>query len=156
LYDSISGNAFTKAVQDANAANIPVVCYVACAPGGVHASKIDFDLKAIGRPQGKWAAQALISGKKKRGGTPVLAIVDTNKTDLSVVQIYAGFYETLKAAGIKYKQVMSPPTQWDPAKGLSYASDLLTANPRIDALYCNADTIALSCYQALKAAGRLI
>ncbi len=154
LYDSISGNAFTNAVKEANKAGIPVVCYVSCAPGGKQASKIDFDFKAIGVPLGKWTGRTLIAAQKKNGGTPVLAIVDTDKTDIAVAQIYAGFNEALKATGVKYKQVMSPPTSWDPSKGLSYAGDLLTANPRIDALYCNADSIALACYQALKAAGR--
>ena len=56
LYDSISGNAFTNAVKEANKAGIPVVCYVSCAPGGKQASKIDFDFKAIGVPLGKWTA----------------------------------------------------------------------------------------------------
>jgi simple sugar transport system substrate-binding protein len=154
LYDSISGDAFTNAVKEANKAGIPVVCYVSCAPGGKQASKIDFDFKAIGVPLGKWAGRTLLAAKKKNGGTPVLAIVDTDKTDLAVAQIYKGFYEGVKSAGVKYKQVMSPPTSWDPAKGLSYAGALLASNPRIDVLYCNADTIALSCNQALKAAGR--
>jgi ABC-type sugar transport system substrate-binding protein len=154
LYDSISGDAFTNAVKEANKAGIPVVCYVACAPGGKHASKIDFDFKGIGVPLGEWAGKALLAGQKKDGGTPVLAIVDTNKTDLAVKEIYKGFYEGIKKSGVKYKQVMSPPTAWDPAKGLTYAGSLLASNPRIDVLYCNADTIALACYQAMKAAGR--
>jgi ribose transport system substrate-binding protein len=154
IYNSISGNAFTKAVKKANAANIPVVCYVSCAPAGTHASKMDFDLKGIGRPMGQWALRALKAGKKKNGGTPVLAILDTDKSDPAFIQIYAGFFEPLKASGIKYKKVQSPPTHYDPAKGLTYVNALLTANPRIDALSCNNDTLALACYQALKAAGR--
>jgi ABC-type sugar transport system substrate-binding protein len=154
VYDSISGDAFTNAVKEANKAGIPVVCYVSCAPGGKHASKIDFDFKAIGVPQGRWAGKALLAAQKKDGGTPVLAVVDTDKTDLAVAEIYKGFYQGIKESGVKYKQVISPPTAWDPAKGLRYASDLLASNPRIDVLYCNADTIALACYQAMKAAGR--
>ena len=117
LYDSISGGAFTNAVKEANKAGIPVVCYVSCAPGGKHASKIDFDFKAIGVPQGQWAGKMLLAAQKKDGGTPVLAIVDTDKTDLAVADIYKGFYEGLKASGVKYKQVMSPPTSWDPLQG---------------------------------------
>lgn len=153
LYDTIDGKAVSPAIAKANKAGIPVVCYVSCAVRGKHAAKIEFDWVGIGREEGKWLARQLLAGQKN-GGTPVFAQVDTSKADPAVAAIYKGRNAAIRAAGVKPKFVITPPTSWDRAKGLTYATDILTANPRIDAMTCNADSIALSCWQAMKAAGR--
>ena len=154
LYDTIDGKATSPAIIKANKAGIPVVCYISCAIRGKHVAKIEFDWEGIGRVEGKWLAKQLKAGQQKNGGTPVYAVVDTSKADPSVAGIYRGRDAEIRAAGLKPKVVTTPPTNWDRAKGLTYATDLLTANPRIDAMTCNADSIALACYQAMKAAGR--
>ena len=154
LYDTIDGKALSPAIEKANRAGIPVVCYISCALRGKHASKIEFDWVGIGRAEGKWLGRQLKAGQQKRGGTPVYAVVDTSKADPAVAGIYRGRDAAIRAAGVRPKVVSTPPTNWDRAKGLTYATDLLTANPRIDAMTCNADSIALSCWQAMKAAGR--
>lgn len=154
LYDTIDGKATSPAIEKANKAGIPVVCYISCATRGKHAAKIEFDWVGIGRVEGTWLGKQLKLGKQKNGGTPVYAVVDTSKADPSVAGIYRGRDAAIRAAGVKPKVVSTPPTNWDRAKGLTYATDLLTANPRIDAMTCNADTIALACWQAMKAAGR--
>lgn len=154
MYDTIDGKALSPAIIKANKAGIPVVCYISCAVRGKHAAKIEFDWVGIGKVEGKWLGKELKAGQQKSGGTPVYAVVDTSKADPSVAGIYRGRNAAIAAAGVKPKVVITPPTNWDRAKGLTYATDLLTANPRIDAMTCNADSIALSCYQAMKAAGR--
>ena len=154
MYDTIDGKALSPAVIKANKAGIPVVCYVSCAARGEHAAKIEFDWFGIGKVEGAWLAKQLKAGQAKDGGTPVFAQVDTSKADPAVALIYKGRSAAIAAAGVKPKFAITPPTNWDRAKGLTYATDLLTANPRIDAMTCNADSIALSCYQAMKAAGR--
>ncbi len=154
LYDTIDGKAISPAIEKANKAGIPVVCYISCAIRGNHVSKIEFDWVGIGKVEGTWLGKQLKAGQQKRGGTPVYAVVDTSKADPSVAGIYKGRDAAIRAAGVKPKVVITPPTNWDRAKGLAYATDLLTANPRIDAMTCNADSIALACWQAMKAAGR--
>jgi ribose transport system substrate-binding protein len=154
VYDTIDGKAVSPAIEKANKAGIPVVCYISCGIRGKHASKIEFDWVGIGRTEGVWLAKQLKAGVAKNGGTPVYVQVDTSKADPAVAAIYKGRDAAIKAAGVNPKKVITPPTNWDRAKGLTYATDVLTANPRIDAMTCNADSIALSCWQAMKAAGR--
>lgn len=154
LYDTIDGKAISPAIEKANKAGIPVVCYISCAIRGKHVSKIEFDWVGIGTVEGTWLGKQLKAGQQKRGGTPVYASVDTSQADPAVAGIYKGRDAAIRAAGVKPKVVITPPTNWDRAKGLTYATDLLTANPRIDAMTCNGDNIALSCWQAMKAAGR--
>jgi ABC-type sugar transport system substrate-binding protein len=154
LYDTIDGKALSPAIQKANRAGIPVVCYISCAVRGRHVSKIEFDWVGIGRAEGRWLGRQLRAGQRERGGTPVFAVVDTSKADAAVAGIYRGRDAAIRAAGVRPKVVVSPPTNWDRAKGLTYATDILTANPRIDAMTCNADSVALACWQAMKAAGR--
>jgi ribose transport system substrate-binding protein len=154
VYDTTDANALSPAILKANRAGIPTVCYASCAARGAHASKIIFDWKAIGRAEGVWLAKQLKAGAAKNGGTPVLGVVDTSKADGAVAQIYQGREGAIRAAGVKFTRKITPPTLWDRAKGLTYATDLLTANPRLDALTCNADSVALACWQAMKAAGR--
>ena len=154
LYDTTDANALSPAIQKANRAGIPAVCYASCAARGQHRAKIIFDWKAIGRAEGVWLARQLKAGQAKNGGTPVLGVVDTSKADGAVAQIYQGREGAIRAAGVRFTRKITPPTLWDRAKGLTYATDLLTANPRLDALTCNADSVALACWQAMKAAGR--
>src|SRR5262249_41944408 len=130
VYDSIDGKAIAPAIEKANAAGIPVVCYISCGVRGKHAAKIEFDWVGIGKVEGTWLAKELKAGQKKNGGTPVYVQVDTSKADPAVAGIYKGRNQAIAAAGIKPKSVVTPPTNWDRAKGLTYATDVLTANPR--------------------------
>jgi ABC-type sugar transport system substrate-binding protein len=154
LYDTTDAKALSPAIAKANKAGIPTVCYASCAARGAHNSRILFDWKAIGRVEGVWLAKQLKAAQAKNGGTAVLGVVDTSKADGAVAQIYQGREGAIRAAGVKFTRKITPPTFWDRAKGLTYATDLLTANPRIDAMTCNADSVALACWQAMKAAGR--
>jgi ribose transport system permease protein len=154
LYDTIDGKAISPAIEKANKAGIPVVCYISCGVRGNHAAKIEFDWVGIGKAEGRWLGKMLKAAQQRNGGTPVYVQVDTSKADPAVAGIYKGRDAAIRAAGVKPKSVITPPTNWDRAKGLNYATDVLTANPRIDAMTCNADSIALSCWQAMKAAGR--
>ena len=61
---------------------------------------------------------------------PVLAIVDTDKTDIAVAAIYAGFYESLKASGCEERdsaiRCVILPERTSPTRA---ASSVLTSAP---------------------------
>jgi len=115
----------------------------------------------------RWAAQLLSSGDgESQGGAPkrdfgglrrrmdldavgTVGIVDTNRTDSSVQQIYKGLYAGLAKAGAKPKVIVSPPTNWDPATALTVAQNFLTANPNLDVLVCMHDLVANVCRQVM-------
>ena len=65
LYDTIDGKAISPAIEKANAAGIPVVCYVSCGVRGKHASKIVFDWVGIGKAEGVWLGKTLKAGGRE-------------------------------------------------------------------------------------------
>jgi ribose transport system permease protein len=145
VYDTIDAQALTPAIEQANSAGITVICTTSCAAGGENAAEITFDNKKAGALTGQWIADQLKDGKGKVG------IVDTNRADGSVQEIYEGLDAGLKAGGADPKLVISPPTDWDAAKGLKVATDLFTANPDFDAVVCMHDLLLDPCEQAMKA-----
>lgn len=144
VYNTIDAEALTPAIEEANAAGIPVICSNACAAGGENAAEITFDYKQMGEIMGEWLAEQVPSGGK-------VGIVDTNRADASVQQIYEGIDAGLAAGGSDPELVISPPTDWDAAKGLKVATDLLTANPDFDVLVCFHDLLLDACNQAMSA-----
>lgn len=142
-YDTTDAAALTPVIKQANSAKIPVVCNTACASGGKNNATITFNYKTMGTLTGKWIASQL------PGGTGTVGIVDTNRTDSSVQQIYQGINAGLKAAGANPKLVISPPTNWDPATALTVAQNFLTANPNLNVLLCLHDLVANVCRQVM-------
>jgi ABC-type sugar transport system substrate-binding protein len=145
VYSTIDTQALTPAIEQANSAGIPVICDNACAAGGENAAEITFDYNEMGHITGKWIASQL------QGGTGKVGIVDTNRADETVQKIYDGIEAGLEEAGADPKLVISPPTDWDAAKGLKVATDLFTANPDFDAVVCLHDLLIDPCGQAMKA-----
>ncbi len=142
-YDTTDAAALTPVIKQANSAKIPVVCNTACATGGKNNATITFNYKTMGTLTGKWIASQL------KGGTGTVGIIDTNRTDSSVQQIYQGINAGLKAAGAHPKLVISPPTNWDPATALKVAQNFLTANPNLNVLVCLHDLVANVCRQVM-------
>ncbi len=144
VYNTIDAEALTPAIEEANAAGIPVICSNACAAGGENAAEITFDYKQMGEITGEWLAEQVPSGGK-------VGIVDTNRADASVQAIYEGMDAGIAAGGADPELVISPPTDWDAAKGLKVATDLFTANPDFDAVVCFHDLLLDACNQAMEA-----
>jgi ribose transport system substrate-binding protein len=142
-YDTTDAAALTPVIIKANKAHIPVVCNTACASGGKNQAIITFNYKTMGLLTGKWIASKL------KGGQGTVGIVDTNRTDSSVQQIYTGINAGLAAAGAHPKIVISPPTNWDPAAARTVTQNFLTANPNLDVLICLHDLVANVCRQVM-------
>lgn len=145
VYDAIDADAITPAIKKANAAHIPVICDNSCGSGGVNTTSILFDYKYFGSLIGQYLATTLHNG----AGT--IGFLDTERSDMTVQQIYAGIFAGLKAGGSHAKIVISPPTDFDPAKGLPIATNLLEANPNLTALHCGHDLLLPDCFEAMKA-----
>ncbi|MDE2399020.1 MAG: sugar ABC transporter substrate-binding protein, partial [Burkholderiales bacterium] len=109
-------------------AKVPVVLYDHDAVGGKAAVQVVFDSLAVGRAQGKRAAE-LISKMSK---SPVkVARIKGNQGEYGTRQYEKGQDEYLKPliASGKVKVVCEQYTQdWDPVKAQSFAEDCLTRN----------------------------
>jgi ABC-type sugar transport system substrate-binding protein len=145
VYDGIDAAAITPSVEMANAAKIPVICDNSCSSGGTNAASILFNYVYFGGLIGHWLAEQL-PGKK---GT--IGIIDTDRQDMTVQEIYQGIYAGINATGAKPKIVISTPTNFDPSLGLTAATNLLEANPDLTVLACGHDLLLPSCLAALKA-----
>jgi ribose transport system substrate-binding protein len=143
VYDTTNAAAMAPAIKKANAAGIPVICNNSCATQGKNAVTVTFNYKTMGLLTGKWIAKQLQGGKGNVG------IIDTNRADESVAQIYKGINQGLKEAGASPKIIISPPTNWDPATALTVTQNFLTANPNLNVLVCLHDLVAAVCRQVL-------
>jgi ribose transport system substrate-binding protein len=143
VYDTTDAAALSPAIKKANAANIPVICNNSCSSSGKNAVTVTFNYKTMGQLTGKWIASQL------KGGTGTVGIIDTNRTDSSVADIYTGIHQGLAAAHAHPKIVISPPTNWDPATAQTVAQNFLTANPNLNVLVCLHDLVAAVCRQVM-------
>lgn len=140
-YDTTDGAAMTPAIEQANAAGIPVVCIVSCATGGEHAATVNYDYRPdMGQPLGEWLATIVPSGGK-------VGVVDSNQADPAVAAIHEGMNDGL--GDLDAEVIISPPTNWDRAAALDIARNLLTANPDLDVIVGFHDLIAAAILDAM-------
>jgi ABC-type sugar transport system substrate-binding protein len=156
VYVAIDPKTVTGVLGQAVDAGIPVICYLTCVETIKNSVVIGFNPYKLGYDLGGWIAKQLKAGQKKLGGRPVLVTIDQNNTQPILTQLQKGRNAAIKAAGVHPRYFTSPPTLADPAKGLEYAANMLTAHPRIDVLDCNVDSVGLACIKAMKAANRTI
>lgn len=126
LLTSADANLVAGGLAAAEAANVPVVLYDHDAVGGKAEAHVVFDSLAVGREQGKRAAELINSMSK----SPVaVARVKGNQGEYGTGQYEKGQDEFLKPlidAG-KVKVVCEQYTQnWDPTLAQSFAEDCLT------------------------------
>src|SRR5262245_251143 len=149
IVDPIDSAAIVTAVKAANKANIPVVAVQSNVNGGKTATFIAGREDVAGREMAKDAVNFC------KGKNPCeIGIVEGIRADQSgaeenrAFRAYVGKYPNIKIVG-------QAETQYDPAKALSVATDLLTAHPGIDYLYAWWDPGGAAAVKAIQAAGKL-
>src|SRR5690606_25927478 len=90
---------------------------------------------------------------ERLNGSGRIAILEGQPGSVTNRNRLQGFHEVLKEyPGIQV--VASLPADWQRDKGLNVASDILIANPRLDAIMALNDEMALGALAALKVARR--
>jgi ABC-type sugar transport system substrate-binding protein len=82
-----------------------------------------------------------------------IAIVEGKAGNPSGQDRHDGFADAIKAAS-QFKVVASQPADWDRAKALNVATNILQSNPDVVGFYAANDTMALGIVEAVKAAGK--
>src|SRR5215210_7054781 len=149
IVDPIDSKAIATAVKKANEANIPVVAVQSNVAGGKIATFIAGREDIAGREMAKDAVNFC------KGKNPCeIGIVEGIRADQSgaeenrAFRAYVGKYSNIKIVG-------QAETQYDPAKALNVATNLLTAHPGIDYLYAWWDPGGAAAVKAIQAKGKL-
>lgn len=145
-YDSIDAAAVGPAVVKANEAGVPVISVISAASSGELVSFITPDFTENGRIIGRWMARQL-------GPDGVVAHVEGNPADAAGAALTRGFTEGLAENGIDEIVAMAP-SDWDRERGMTVASNILTAHPNLEGLYGANDDVAMGALQAVKGMGR--
>lgn len=140
--------AMIPTLEKAKNAGIPVFILQSVVPGaaeqGLVTSSIMGDEVAGGKIAGTWLGNAL-------GGNGRVAIIEGAPADTPGVERANGVEEGLKAfPGIEV--VARQPADWARDKALTVATNILTANPDINAIFADNDEMAFGAVSALKAA----
>ncbi len=157
-YDAIMVSPITSlnlipALADASKKNIPIINVdekvdaKAATDAGV---KITSVIASDNKQAGALAAKYMIDNIK--GGGKV-AILEGKAGNPSGQDRRDGFADTIKAAS-QFNIVSSQPADWDRAKALNVATNILQSNPDVVAFYACNDTMALGIVEAVKAAGK--
>lgn len=112
---------------------------------GLSAPFVGPDNRAGARAVGEVLAQKLQAGDE-------VAILEGVTTAFNSQQRRAGFEDAMNAAGLKIVSVQSG--QWEMEKANGVAAGLLAANPKLKALLCANDNMALGAAAAVQAAGK--
>jgi len=149
IVDAIDGNAIVPAVKAANKANIPVIAVQSNVNGGQTATFIagreDHAGVAMGSDAVNWC---------KNINPCKIGIVEGIRADQSGAEENKAFRATVgKHSNIKI--VGAAETQYDPAKALNVATNLLTANPDLNYIYAWWDPGGAAAVKAIQAKGKL-
>jgi ribose transport system substrate-binding protein len=143
----VDGKGIIPAVEKANKAKIPFLTFGADAEGGDVAAFINPDDVMGGRLAGDYAVEVL-------GGKGKIAILEGFPGATANRDRLEGFLPAIqKAPGIKI--VAKVTANWARDQGMKVTSDILTANPDLDLVFCINDEMALGALEAIKARGKL-
>jgi ribose transport system substrate-binding protein len=92
----------------------------------------------------------VVAGKLKAGDE--VAIIEGVTTAFNGQQRRAGFEDAMKAAGMDVVAIQSG--EWEMDKANAVAANLLTSHPKLHALLCGNDNMAIGAAAAVAAAGR--
>jgi ABC-type sugar transport system substrate-binding protein len=149
VVDAIDGHAIAPAIKAANKANIPVVAIQSNVYGGKTATFIagreDHAGVAMGTDAVNWC---------KNINPCKIGIVEGILADQSGAEENKAFRATV-AKHSNIKIVGQAETQYDPAKALNVATNLLTANPDLNYIYAWWDPGGAASVKAIQAAGKL-
>lgn len=147
ILSPLTNDCLDSAVATAKGAGIPVVnanCeYIAGCDVFVGGLQIEIGYKAA-----DYIAD-------KIGGSGKVAIIEGVPGTFTSIQRVNGFNEKIKADYPNVEIVASVPADYETEKGLNVATDILTANPDIAAIYCCNDNMALGAVEALRAQNKL-
>lgn len=146
--DSIDSKAIIPAVKKANDEDIPVVAVQAQPAGG----KLATFIAADNFRGGVLIGEAIVEYCKGKDPCKV-GIVQGILADQSGADEERGMRSVVR----KHKNIKivgAQPTNYDPAKALNVATNLLTANPDLNYLYSWWDQGALSALEAVRAKGK--
>ncbi|MDD3794472.1 MAG: substrate-binding domain-containing protein [Lachnospiraceae bacterium] len=143
----LTNECLDSAVATAKEAGVPIVnanCeYIADANVYVGGSQIDIGYKAA-----DYIAEKL-------GGKGTVAIIEGVAGTFTSIQRTNGFEERIEAEYPDITIVASVPADYEMEKGMNVATDILTQNPDISAIYCCNDNMALGAVEALRAADKM-
>lgn len=142
----VDSKGIIPAVQDANAAGIPVLTVDTASDGGDIATFIATDNVKGAELAGKFTVEVL-DGK---GKVAILEGITGQQTGRDRLQ---GFHNIVDEYP-DIEVVASQPGNWEKALGLTVAENILTANTELDLIYACNDQMALGAVEAAKAAGR--
>jgi ribose transport system substrate-binding protein len=149
IVDAIDGNAIIPAVKAANKANIPVIAIQSNVYGGKTATFIAGSEETAGKAM---AADAVNWCQKlnpcKIGIVEGIRADQSGATENKSFRAVVGTHKNIKIVG-------AAETQYDPAKALNVATNLLTANPDLNYIYAWWDPGAAASVKAIEAKGKL-
>jgi ribose transport system substrate-binding protein len=149
IVDPIDSAAIVTAVKKANDAGIPVIAVQSNVNGGKTATFIAGREDIAGREMAKDAVNYC------KGKDPCeIGIIEGIRADQSGAEENRAFLAYIKPYK-NMKVVGQGETQYDPAKALNLATNLLTAHPGIDYLYAWWDPGGAAAVQAIQAKGKL-
>lgn len=117
------------------------------AAGGSVVAFLSTDNKAVGEKGGKYIVEQIGAAGGK------VAIVEGKAGNTSGDARKDGAVAAFKAAS-KITVVASQPADWDRAKALDVATNILQRNPDLKGIYAANDTMALGAFQAVRNAGK--
>ncbi len=149
IIDPIDGKGIISAIEAANNAKIPVITIQSDAAGGERAAWI------AGREDLAGLYMGLAASDWCLGINPCkIGIIEGMKSDQSGVEEDKGFREHV-AKFPNIKIVGASETQYDAAKALNLATNLLTANPDLNFLYAWWDPGGNAAVKAIEAKGKI-
>jgi ribose transport system substrate-binding protein len=149
IVDAIDGHAIVPAIKAANKAKIPVIAVQSNVYGGKVASFISEREEIAGLYIGQSVAAFCKSHKPcKVGIVEGIKADQSGATEDKAMKAYVAKFTNIKIVG-------GAETQYDPAKALNVASNLLTANPDLNYIYAWWDPGAAAAVKAIQSAGKV-
>ncbi len=132
--------ALIPAVEQANAAGIPVIAVDKAAEGGKFDSIIMTDNVAASYDGGKWVAEQI-------GGKGKVLVIEGAPGGQTAIDRKTGATNALS----EYPdiEIISLSGEWQTAKGQSVTEDTLTANPDLAGIFASNDMMAIGAYAAV-------
>ena len=147
LYNPVDSDAAAAVVEQAAAANIPVISIDRSVNGAEVVSHIASD-NVYG---GRLATEYLI---EQIGGAGEIAEIQGQAGASAANERHQGFDEAVAAAGEQVTVVSSQIGDWDTAKALSIMENILLAYPEVKGVFCANDNMAAGAVQACQQNGR--
>lgn len=147
IYIPAGATAATVPVRNASRAGIPVVTIDRNPDGAPGDTFIATDSEKAAQDLGGWVA-------REKGGQANIGVVQGQIGTTPEIARNAGFLRGIAPyPGVRVVASQAS-KQWAQDEGFTLATDMLQANPRINAFFGRADALALGAAQAVRAAGR--